>query len=65
MMFRNAFLPQSGSLRVELGWVLLLKIVLLIGLWWLIFRWMDRPTHAPDIARHFDLPALSSSQPVH
>ncbi|MEY4210654.1 MAG: hypothetical protein RLZ92_1035 [Pseudomonadota bacterium] len=50
-------------MTTRLGWeiatALLLKIVLLIGLWFLIFRWSDRPTTKPDVAQH-----LLSTDPV-
>jgi hypothetical protein len=45
-------LPKAGQLRWEIGFALLIKILLLIGLWLLIFRWMDKPTAKPDIAEH-------------
>ncbi|WKJ92359.1 hypothetical protein QZJ86_09505 [Methylomonas montana] len=50
-------LPKSSLLRWEIGIAMLIKILLLIGLWFLIFRWMDKPTSKPDIAEHFALPA--------
>jgi len=50
-------LPKPGLLRWEIGIALLIKILLLIGLWFLIFRWMDKPNGKPDIAEHFALPA--------
>lgn len=61
-------LPSPGLLRWEIAVALIVKLVLLIGLWFLIFRWMDKPAVKPDIASHFALPAASaaadfSSQP--
>ncbi|MGZ4960131.1 MAG: hypothetical protein ACXV7J_12815 [Methylomonas sp.] len=65
-------LPRRGLLRWEIGIALLIKIVLLCGLWFLIFRWQERPAGKPDIAVHLALsPAAQtpanpdfSSQPV-
>ncbi len=59
----NAELPKPGLLRWEIGVAMLIKILLLIGLWFLIFRWMDKPTTKPDIAEHFALP--TAQQPSH
>jgi hypothetical protein len=63
-------LPKSSLLHWEIGAAMLIKILLLIGLWFLIFRWMDKPVSKPDIAEHFVLPAAQpqsnpdfSSQP--
>lgn len=50
-------LPKRGLLRWELGLALMIKVILLIGLWLLIFRWQDRPASKPDIAERFALPA--------
>jgi len=52
---------QKYGLRWEIGVALLIKIVLLTGLWFLIFRWPDKPTAKPDIAAHF-LPASPPTQ---
>jgi len=49
-------IPPSGLLRWEITFALLIKILFLVGLWWLIFRWQERPIHKPDIATHFALP---------
>lgn len=56
-------LPKSSLLRWEIGVALLIKILLLTGLWFLIFRWQDRPVSKPDIADHFALPAVPTSNP--
>ncbi len=56
-------LPKSGLLRWEIGFALLIKVVLLAGLWFLIFRWQDRPVAKPDIATHFDMPAPIPANP--
>jgi hypothetical protein len=45
--------PKSSLLRWEIGIALLIKIALLTGLWFLIFRWPDKPVIKPDIAAHF------------
>ena len=56
-------LPKSSLLRWEIAVALLIKILLLTGLWFLIFRWQDRPVSKPDIADHFALPAVQASNP--
>jgi len=62
-------LPAPTLLRWEIGIALLVKIILLTGLWFLIFRWQVRPPSKPDVAKHFAVaaqisPATSSlSQP--
>ncbi|MGZ8184641.1 MAG: hypothetical protein ACXWT1_22085 [Methylobacter sp.] len=64
-------LLKPGLLRWEIGIALLIKIILLTGLWFLIFRWQGKPVAKPDIASHFALPAEQTpinpafpSQPV-
>lgn len=58
----NRILPRPGLLRWEIGIALLIKIILLIGLWFLIFHWGGKPpTEKPDIAQRFSLPAKQSS----
>ncbi|MCF8006973.1 MAG: hypothetical protein K9K84_06140 [Methylovulum sp.] len=47
---------QSHAFRWELSIALLIKVILLIGLWWLIFRWQDHSVQQPDISTHFALP---------
>jgi len=37
----------------EIGVALSLKILLLIGLWFLLFRWLGQPLQQIDITRHF------------
>lgn len=49
-------LPKPGLLRWEIGIAVLLKIILLTGLWFLIFRWPDTPVSKPDVAGLFALP---------
>jgi hypothetical protein len=43
----------SFSLRRELGVALGVKFVLLLGLWFLLFRWQDRPVEKPETADLF------------
>jgi len=52
-------LPKANLLRWEISVALLIKLFLLIGLWFLIFQWQGQPADKPDIAEHF---ALSPSQ---
>ena len=54
-------LPQPNRLRWEISFALLFKLVLLIGLWFLIFHWPEKPDHAADIATRFALPAITAS----
>jgi len=57
----NRILPHPKLLRWEIGIALLIKIILLTGLWFVIFRWEGKPSPAkPDIAQRF---SLSSAQP--
>jgi hypothetical protein len=64
-------IPKPSLLRWEIDFAMLIKVLLLIGLWFLIFRWQERPVVKPDIAAHFALPAAPvqinsdfSSQPT-
>lgn len=57
-------LPKPSLLRWEIGIAVLIKISLLIGLWFLIFRWMDKPASKPDVAAHFALPAMQAVKPT-
>ena len=57
-------LPKPSLLRWEIATALLIKIVLLIGLWFLIFRWQDRPAAKPDMAEHFALSPAKVLAPV-
>lgn len=45
--------PKSGLLRWEIGIALMIKVALLAGLWYLIFRWPDKPAAKPDVAALF------------
>lgn len=56
-------LLKPGTLRFEITLALLVKLLLLAGLWFLVFRWPGRPSAQPaDIAERFQLPtALSRS----
>lgn len=56
----NPLLPRPGLLRWEIGIALLIKVILLTGLWFLIFRWQDRPINKPDIAAHLAMPATQT-----
>lgn len=56
-------LPKPGLLRWEIGLALLTKVLLLTGLWFLIFRWPEKPAGKPDIASHFSLPAAQTAAP--
>lgn len=60
-------LPKTSALRWEIGAAIGIKLLLLAGLWFFIFRWQERPAAKPDIAAHLALPAAAqpfSSQPV-
>lgn len=57
-------IPKPSLLRWEIGIAVLIKILLLIGLWFLIFRWMDKPVSKPDVAAHFALPATQAVAPT-
>jgi len=50
-------LPRPGLLRWEIGAALTVKLILLMGLWWLLFRWQSPPDNPPDIASRLALPA--------
>ena len=54
-------LPKPSLLRWEISFALLIKLLLLTGLWFLIFRWQDQPADKPDMARHFALSTPQSS----
>lgn len=58
-------IPKSSLLRWEIGLALLIKILLLTALWFLIFRWQDRPSTKPDMANHFALPAAQTAKSSH
>jgi len=45
--------PPPNRFAWEIGLALSLKIVLLVGLWFLLFRWLGRPGQQTDITRHF------------
>jgi hypothetical protein len=54
-------IPSSSLFRWEIGIALFIKVLFLIGLWFLIFRWPDKPAVKPDIAAHF-VPVSPQSQ---
>jgi len=56
-------LPLISRFRWEIGLALLLKIILLTGLWLLIFRWDGKHVEKPDVAARFSLPAVQPSTP--
>lgn len=56
LMIKPDIIPKSSLFRWEIGAALLFKVVLLTGLWFLIFQWPERPARKPDIAAHL-LPA--------
>lgn len=57
-------LPKAGLLGWEISAALLIKVVLLTGLWFLLFRWQDRPASKPDMAAHFALPSAKPAAPA-
>jgi hypothetical protein len=50
-------LPKPYTLRWEITAALFVKLILLTGLWFMIFHWLQQPAEKPDIATHFALPA--------
>lgn len=52
---------KANVLRWEIGVALFIKVLLLTALWFLIFRWQDRPTTKPNIADRFSLTAEHAS----
>lgn len=64
-MRKPQMLPKPGLLRWEIGVALAIKLILLMGLWWLLFHWQNRLDAQQDIAAHLALPAdnVVSSQP--
>ncbi|WP_347988840.1 hypothetical protein [Methylomonas sp. AM2-LC] len=57
---KSVSVPKTSLYRWEIGVALIIKVIFLTGLWFLIFRWPDKPVHKPDIAVHF---MQSNSQP--
>lgn len=53
-------IAKPGRFRWEIGIALLIKIIFLTGLWFLLFRWQDRPPAKPDIAGLLGLPAQAA-----
>lgn len=52
---------KPGTLRFEITLALLIKLLLLTGLWLLVFRWPGRPSAPPaDIAERFQLTGAMS-----
>jgi len=53
-------ITKPSILRWEIGFALLIKILLLTVLWFLIFRWQDKPVSKPDMADHLALPTAQA-----
>ena len=53
------------QLRWELGVALLIKIILITGLWFLIFRWSEKPAVKPDVAQLFAPAQQQTIEPSH
>lgn len=61
---RMMTLPKTGRFRLELTAALILKVALLVGLWFVIFRFEGKkPAQQPDIAEHFQLNAAPPRSP--
>ena len=56
-------LISSNRLGWEIGIALIIKVLLLTGLWFLLFRWPGQPVSKPDIAAHF-VPAIPQTQTI-
>jgi hypothetical protein len=61
----NSIGRNTLGLHWELVLALAFKIILLFGLWWMLFRWSGSSTAKPDIAAHFALPVSLSTKEVH
>ncbi|MFN5745080.1 MAG: cytochrome oxidase putative small subunit CydP [Methylococcaceae bacterium] len=56
--------PRPYGLRREITLAILVKLILLAGLWFLIFRWQGKPAvPPPDIATHFQLAPSTAVTP--
>ena len=56
------FALKTGTLRFELSAALVLKVILFVALWFVIFRFNGKKAEPqPDIAEQFQLPAVSES----
>ena len=56
------FALKTGTLRFELSAALVLKVILFVALWFVIFRFNGKKAAPqPDIAEQFQLPAVSES----
>ena len=56
------FALKTGTLRFELSAALVLKVILFVALWFVIFRFNGKKAAPqPDIAEQFQLPAASES----
>jgi hypothetical protein len=61
-MIKTSKLPGVGLFKWEIGIALLIKIMLLTGLWFLIFASPNKPVAKSEIAAHFLTPV--SDAPV-
>ena len=57
-------IPKPNRLRWEISLALLLKVMLLTGLWFLIFRWNPKPDQPADIARQLMFEPSNISSPI-
>ncbi len=62
---QDSLIAKPNILRWEIAVALAIKLILLVGLWFIIFRWQDRPATKPDIAAHFALPAAQANVNTH
>lgn len=62
---QDSLIPKPNVLPWEIGIALVIKLILLVGLWFIIFRWQDRLATKPDIAAHFALPAAQANVNTH
>jgi hypothetical protein len=53
VMLKPIWIPRSNALGRQIALAMLIKIVLLTGLWYLLYRWPEKPVAKPDIAAHF------------
>jgi len=62
---QDSLIAKPNILRWEIAVALAIKLILLVGLWFIIFRWQDRPATKPDIAAHFALPTAQANLNTH
>ncbi len=51
---KSVLIPKPGIFRWEIGIALLIKLLFLLGLWFLLFHWPNKPVVKPDIAAVFE-----------